>query len=132
MKIYEMAKEFGIKHPEFIDLIKKLGYNYKGFSTEIKKGEVDEMREKVTAFLANDQEHQLRLEHGKAKLIGTAYNPDTKKYALYAFEIPISDLEKLNIESVNEYSTIFNLKPHFANEIYKLGVLKPNPLERRK
>jgi len=155
-KLFEVAKEFDMPHKSFIELLNGIGFpDLKGFSTNLNSEEAEEIRSAVKShFIKIDLNEKEALEVVKkadkleklvsrekkeefkglnvAKMIGTYYNQETRRYHLIELNLTPEQLAELEVDPGESFGTIYNLNHDFNVSIGKRGILKSSKLEDKK
>lgn len=151
IKVFELGQEFDLKHTDFIPLIQKLGFDIKGFSTNLSSEQAEEIRAEVKRYYIEDDlaekeaaealrlAQEADLEKKKAirrefdelnvgKLVGTYFCPIKKRYFILDLDLDPFQMAKHELLQGKGYGSIYNLNHDFNLKIGRKGLLKPAKL----
>lgn len=136
-KLFEVAKEFDMKHTEFIPLLNECGYDFnpKGFSKEIEPEVLEKIMTDKKLLKRIQEENALKNfkdENDFARFIGTYFNPETRKYEVYKLNLTKEQLDQISPILVGEFTTVYNAKSTLSMVISDQGLLLPSPMEKVK
>jgi len=131
-KIYEIAKEMGMKSPELLDLLAPTELDYTGFSSTVHHS-IGEIEAAIKASDTKQAEDELEYQRERGvNLVGMYYNPETRKYHVADVKLPIKQFEALGGNLDRGHGTVYIAKPKLGARMEKNGILYPNRYSKEK
>ncbi|HLD91219.1 MAG TPA: hypothetical protein VI911_09430 [Patescibacteria group bacterium] len=137
MKIFELAKELGLKGHELLNLIKENDYGYTAITQTLDvddenkfRNEFKDVKKEVTIEEIKEEVDPEIKEHDKIEMVGIYYDYKRKKYIPITMIILPEQFETLNVVKNGEYNTIYNAKSKMGELSTKAKFFNPSTLER--